>query len=112
MTILGVLIDLPYGAERSYNGLRLAGARSKRDGVEVRLCTPAAARRARGIIRRALAHGVRWGWLRHTPALDASPRRAPLQMLPPSSPAGEHGPPGRPGHCGGGPTSRIELAVA
>ena len=37
MKILVVLNDPPYGTERSYNGLRLAGALSKRDGVEVRV---------------------------------------------------------------------------
>ena len=34
MKILVVLNDPPYGTERSYNGLRLAGALSKRDDVE------------------------------------------------------------------------------
>ena len=37
MKILVVLNDPPYGTERSYNGLRLAGALSRRDGVEVRV---------------------------------------------------------------------------
>jgi uncharacterized protein involved in oxidation of intracellular sulfur len=32
-----VLNDPPYGSERSYNGLRLAGALAKRDGAEVRV---------------------------------------------------------------------------
>lgn len=34
---LFVLNDGPYGSERSYNGLRLAGALGKRDGEEVRV---------------------------------------------------------------------------
>ena len=34
---LFILNDPPYGTERSYNGLRLAGATAKRDGVEVRV---------------------------------------------------------------------------
>jgi uncharacterized protein involved in oxidation of intracellular sulfur len=34
---LVVLNDPPYGTERSYNGLRLAKARAKRDQAEVRL---------------------------------------------------------------------------
>lgn len=32
-----ILNDPPYGTERSYNGLRLAGALSKREGAEVRV---------------------------------------------------------------------------
>ena len=32
-----ILNDPPYGTERSYNGLRLAGWLSRRDGVEVRV---------------------------------------------------------------------------
>jgi uncharacterized protein involved in oxidation of intracellular sulfur len=35
--VLIVLNDPPYGTERSYNGLRLAIALSKRDDVEVRV---------------------------------------------------------------------------
>jgi uncharacterized protein involved in oxidation of intracellular sulfur len=34
---LFILNDAPYGAERSYNGLRLAGALSKRDAEEVKI---------------------------------------------------------------------------
>jgi len=37
MNILVVLNDPPYGTERSYNGLRLAGALSRREGVNVRV---------------------------------------------------------------------------
>ena len=33
---LFILNDPPYGTERSYNGLRLAGATAKREGEEVR----------------------------------------------------------------------------
>lgn len=35
--VLFILNDPPYGTERSYNGLRLAYALVKRDGVEVRV---------------------------------------------------------------------------
>ena len=35
--ILLLLNDPPYGTERSYNGLRLAGSLARRDGVEVRV---------------------------------------------------------------------------
>src|ERR1041385_7829861 len=34
---LVILNDPPYGSERSYNGLRLAGALAKRDGAAVRV---------------------------------------------------------------------------
>jgi uncharacterized protein involved in oxidation of intracellular sulfur len=34
---LVILNDPPYGSERSYNGLRLAGALAKREGEEVRV---------------------------------------------------------------------------
>ena len=37
MKSLFILNDAPYGSERSYNGLRLAGALVKRDGEEVRI---------------------------------------------------------------------------
>jgi uncharacterized protein involved in oxidation of intracellular sulfur len=34
---LFILNDAPYGTERSYNGLRLAGALAKREGAEVKV---------------------------------------------------------------------------
>jgi uncharacterized protein involved in oxidation of intracellular sulfur len=34
---LFILNDAPYGTERSYNGLRLAGALSKREGEQVKI---------------------------------------------------------------------------
>jgi uncharacterized protein involved in oxidation of intracellular sulfur len=37
MKTLFILNDAPYGTERSYNGLRLAGNLSKRDGEEVKV---------------------------------------------------------------------------
>ena len=37
MKTLFILNDAPYGTERSYNGLRLAGALAKRDGQEVKI---------------------------------------------------------------------------
>jgi sulfur relay (sulfurtransferase) complex TusBCD TusD component (DsrE family) len=37
-----ILNDAPYGTERSYNGLRLAGALSKREGFEGNLRLDAA----------------------------------------------------------------------
>lgn len=37
MKILVVLNDPPYGSERTWNGLRLAGSLARRDDVEVRV---------------------------------------------------------------------------
>jgi uncharacterized protein involved in oxidation of intracellular sulfur len=37
MNALIILNEPPYGTERSYNGLRLAGSLAKRDGVTVRV---------------------------------------------------------------------------
>lgn len=37
MKTLFILNDPPYGTERSYNGLRLAGNLAKRDGEEVKI---------------------------------------------------------------------------
>jgi integrase len=48
--------------------------------------SPATIRRVHGIIRRALTQGVRWGWISHNPAIDASPPRVPVRDLKPPSP--------------------------
>jgi integrase len=47
---------------------------------------PATIRRVHGIIRRALTQGVRWGWITHNPAIDASPPRVPMKELRPPDP--------------------------
>ena len=47
---------------------------------------PASIRRVHGIIRRALTQGVRWGWITHNPAIDASPPRVPIKDLKPPDP--------------------------
>jgi len=47
---------------------------------------PATIRRVHGIIRRALSQGVRWGWITHNPAIDASPPRVPMKELKPPNP--------------------------
>ena len=36
-SVLFILNDAPYGNERAYNGLRLAGAMTAKDGVQVRV---------------------------------------------------------------------------
>ncbi len=47
---------------------------------------PATIRRIHGIVRRALAQGVKWGWLSANPAIDASPPRVRLRDLAPPTP--------------------------
>jgi len=47
---------------------------------------PTSIRRVHGIIRRALTQGVRWGWITHNPAIDASPPRVPMKELKPPDP--------------------------
>lgn len=37
MKTLFILNDAPYGSERSYNGLRLAGSLAKQDDIEVKI---------------------------------------------------------------------------
>lgn len=37
MKILVTINDAPYGSERAYNALRLAGSLAKRDGVEIQV---------------------------------------------------------------------------
>ena len=50
MKTLFVLNDPPYGTERSYNALRLAGALAKRDTHEVRVFLMAANTRSRTVL--------------------------------------------------------------
>jgi integrase len=47
---------------------------------------PGTVRRVHGIIRRALAQGVRWGWLGANPAASASPPRVPATTIQPPTP--------------------------
>lgn len=47
---------------------------------------PATIRRVHGLMRRAMTQGVRWGWVSHNPAIDASPPRVPLRAMKPPSP--------------------------
>ena len=37
MNVLVILNDAPYGSERTYNGLRLAGSLAKQDGIELKI---------------------------------------------------------------------------
>ncbi len=47
---------------------------------------PATIRRVHGIVRRALTQGVRWGWISHNPAIDASPPRVSAKEVKPPTP--------------------------
>jgi integrase len=55
-------------------------------GAGRRPYSPATIRRVHGIIRRALTQGVRWGWISHNPAIDASPPRLAVKELTPPTP--------------------------
>lgn len=48
---------------------------------------PGTIRRMHVILRRALAQGVKWGWIRTNPAVSASPPRVPVGDIVPPSPA-------------------------
>jgi len=57
---------------------------------------PSTIRRVHGIVRRVLVQGVRWGWLTHNPAIEASPPRVLRRTLahhPPKTCSGSFGSP-------------------
>jgi integrase len=49
--------------------------------------SPASVIRVHGILRRAFAQAVRWGWVRHNPVIDASPPRSVPTLLGQLSPS-------------------------
>lgn len=61
------------------------------DGLYARLRTdglaPKTIRNVHGLLRRALAQAVRWGWIRENPAALASPPRVVRSSIKPPSPA-------------------------
>jgi integrase len=63
---------------------RLLSAGGGRSGAAL---APGTVRRVHGIIRRALAQGVRWGWLGSNPAASASPPRVPAPSIEPPTPS-------------------------
>lgn len=67
--------------DRFYRRLR------ERGGWKGRALSPATVRRAHGILHRALAQGVKWGWLGQNPASSATPPRVPVSDINPPSPA-------------------------
>lgn len=107
---LFILNDAPYGTERSYNAVRLAGSLSKREGEEVKIfligdaaaCAKARQKVPQGyynlevILKGPARHGAEIGvcgtaW---TPAASRTPssRRAPSEARSRSSPTGPSGP--------------------
>jgi len=66
--------------DRFYRRLREKGGRAGRP------ISPATIRRTHGILHRALAQGVRWGWLTQNPASSASPPRVPTPDITPPAP--------------------------
>jgi integrase len=67
--------------DRYYRSLLVDGGRNGRP------LAPGSIRRIHGILRRALAQGVRWGWLGVNPAAAASPPRVPMPEIAPPTPA-------------------------
>ena len=70
----------PAELDAFYARLREAG------GVDGRPLAPATVRRIHGILRRALAQGVKWGWIGVNPAASASPPRVPPSSVAPPDP--------------------------
>jgi integrase len=70
----------PAELDAFYRRLREAG------GVDGRPLAPATVRRIHGILRRALAQGVKWGWIGVNPAASASPPKVPPSKVDPPSP--------------------------
>jgi integrase len=66
--------------DRYYQQLLIGG------GQNGRPLAPGTIRRIHGILRRALAQGVRWGWLGVNPAASASPPRVPAPDIAPPTP--------------------------
>jgi integrase len=71
-----ITLDRFYGRLLAPGGARSGGS-----------LAPATVRRIHGIIRRALAQGVRWGWLGTNPAASASPPRVSAPSIQPPTPA-------------------------
>ena len=70
----------PSDLDRFYRRLLTSGA------VGAGGLAPATVRRIHGILRRALAQGVKWGWLGVNPAATTTPPRVPHpEITPPSS---------------------------
>lgn len=68
--------------DRYYRSLLVDGGRNGRP------LAPGRIRRIHGILRRALAQGVRWGWLGVNPAASASPPRVPRPDIAPPTQLG------------------------
>lgn len=66
--------------DRYYQQLLVDGGKNGRP------LAPGTIRRIHGILRRALAQGVRWGWLGVNPAASASPPRVPTPDITPPTP--------------------------
>lgn len=66
--------------DRFYRRLREKGGRAGRP------LAPGTIRRTHGVLHRALAQGVRWGWLANNPASSASPPRVPMPQINPPAP--------------------------
>ena len=85
-SLLPGLGDRPLGKvtaaelDRFYGRLREAG------GVGGKPLAPATVRRIHGILRRAMARGVKWGWIGVNAAASASPPKVPQAQVAPPDP--------------------------
>lgn len=70
----------PADIDAFYQQLRVSG------GVTGEPLAPSTIRRIHGILRRALAQGVKWGWIGVNPAASASPPKVPPSNIAPPDP--------------------------
>jgi len=70
----------PADIDAFYQQLRVSGS------VDGQPLAPSTIRRIHGILRRALAQGVKWGWIGVNPAVASSPPRVPPTDITPPNP--------------------------
>jgi len=70
----------PSDIDAFYRQLRVSGS------VDGQPLAPSTIRRIHGILRRALAQGVKWGWIGVNPAVASSPPRVPPTDITPPDP--------------------------
>jgi len=75
----------PSDVDAFYQQLRVSGS------VDGQPLAPSTIRRIHGILRRALAQGVRWGWIGVNPAVASSPPRVPPTDISRAIVIGNHG---------------------
>jgi integrase len=86
-SLLPALGDVSLARLRAQDLDRLYRRLRERGGASGRPLAPGTVRRIHGILHRALAQGVRWGWIGANPASAATPPRVPVSDIRPPSPA-------------------------